>query len=219
MKLVLEARKKVISALVYPAVLVGLSVADDPGDDASTWCPSSPAFFGDLEVELPLLTRMMLGDLELPDQPLAGDRRWRWSSAVLGPAALGARPPAGAWRSTAASSALPLIGPRLQALRALRVHALARDAALRRHPAGPGARDRDPGGGQRLGAQRARPRPSSRCARARPSTPRSRPTGIFEPLEIDMVKVGEATGALDAHAGRGLGVPRRGRSRPAWRAC
>src|SRR3954468_14792070 len=60
MKLVLEARKKVISALIYPAVLVGLSITMI-AIMAIYVVPKFQIFFNDLQVELPLLTRITLG--------------------------------------------------------------------------------------------------------------------------------------------------------------
>src|SRR5262245_19755549 len=60
MKLVLDAKKKVVSALVYPAVLVGLSIAMIVVM-AIFVVPKFSVFFKDLNVELPLLTRITLG--------------------------------------------------------------------------------------------------------------------------------------------------------------
>jgi type IV pilus assembly protein PilC len=60
MKLVLEARKRVISALIYPAVLVGLSIAMIIVM-AIFVVPKFTIFFKDLEVPLPLSTRILIG--------------------------------------------------------------------------------------------------------------------------------------------------------------
>src|SRR5262245_35345766 len=60
MKLVLDARKRVISALVYPAVLVGLSVAMITIMPVYV-VPKFSVLFADLNVQLPLLTRITLG--------------------------------------------------------------------------------------------------------------------------------------------------------------
>ena len=59
MKLVLEARKRVISALIYPAVLVGLSIAMIIVM-AIFVVPKFTIFFKDLEVPLPLSTRILI---------------------------------------------------------------------------------------------------------------------------------------------------------------
>lgn len=60
LKLVLEARKKVVSALIYPAVLVGLSVTMI-GVLTIYVMPRFAVFYEDLDAELPLLTRITLG--------------------------------------------------------------------------------------------------------------------------------------------------------------
>jgi type IV pilus assembly protein PilC len=60
MKLVLEARKRVVSALIYPTVLVGLSAAM-LAVMAIYVVPRFSVFFEDLGTELPLVTRLALG--------------------------------------------------------------------------------------------------------------------------------------------------------------
>lgn len=59
MKLVLDARKRVISALIYPAVLVGLSIAMIIVM-AIYVVPKFMGFFSELEVPLPLSTRILI---------------------------------------------------------------------------------------------------------------------------------------------------------------
>ena len=59
-KLVGDARRKLISALVYPTVLIGLSIALI-GVMTIYVVPKFSEFFSALESELPLLTRMTLG--------------------------------------------------------------------------------------------------------------------------------------------------------------
>ena len=58
--LVLETRKRVVSALVYPAVLVGLSVCLI-GVMTVYVLPQFTGFFSSLRVQLPLVTRMTMG--------------------------------------------------------------------------------------------------------------------------------------------------------------
>lgn len=60
MKLVTEARRKVVSALVYPAVLVGLSIMLISVMTIFV-VPKFTEFFSALNTELPLLTRLTLG--------------------------------------------------------------------------------------------------------------------------------------------------------------
>lgn len=59
-RLVLEARKRITSALVYPAVLVGLSLMLI-GVMLFYVVPGFEAFFGDLGTELPLITKVIMG--------------------------------------------------------------------------------------------------------------------------------------------------------------
>lgn len=59
LKLILDARKRVISALMYPAVLVGLSITMIIVM-AIYVVPKFMGFFSELEVELPLSTRMLI---------------------------------------------------------------------------------------------------------------------------------------------------------------
>lgn len=59
-KLVLDARKRVISALIYPAVLVGLSIAMILVM-LTFVVPRFKDFFAGSEVQLPLITRIMIG--------------------------------------------------------------------------------------------------------------------------------------------------------------
>lgn len=59
-RLIMEARKKVVSALVYPAVLIGLSLAMILLMTLYV-VPRFTVFYSDLNAELPLLTRVTLG--------------------------------------------------------------------------------------------------------------------------------------------------------------
>ena len=59
-KLMMEARKKVVSALVYPLVLVGLSIGLITIMTVYV-VPKFSAFFSGLDAELPLLTRFTMG--------------------------------------------------------------------------------------------------------------------------------------------------------------
>jgi type IV pilus assembly protein PilC len=60
MRLLLDAKRRVASALVYPAVLVGLSIAMMV-IMAIYVVPKFTVFFEDLDAELPLITRIVLG--------------------------------------------------------------------------------------------------------------------------------------------------------------
>ena len=60
MRLVLDARRRVVSALIYPAVLVGLSIAM-LAIMAVYVVPKFMGFFAEMGTDLPLVTRMVLG--------------------------------------------------------------------------------------------------------------------------------------------------------------
>ncbi len=101
MKLVLDARRRVVSALVYPAVLVGLSVAMIIVM-AIYVVPKFMGFFEDLDAELPLITRIVLGGLRRSrSRQLAGASWSALAGGVRRLAPLGAHRPRAAWRSTA----------------------------------------------------------------------------------------------------------------------
>src|SRR4029077_9554225 len=59
MKLVLDARRRVVSALIYPAVLVGLSIAMI-AIMAIYVVPKFMSFFTELGTDLPILTQIVL---------------------------------------------------------------------------------------------------------------------------------------------------------------
>ncbi len=59
-RLMMDARKKIVSALVYPLVLIGLSIALI-GVMTVYVVPKFRDFFSGLDTELPLLTRMTMG--------------------------------------------------------------------------------------------------------------------------------------------------------------
>ena len=59
MRLVLDARRRVVSAMIYPAVLVGLSIAMMT-IMAIYVVPKFMGFFEDLDAELPLITQIVL---------------------------------------------------------------------------------------------------------------------------------------------------------------
>ncbi len=201
LKLVLEARKRVISALVYPAVLVGLSIAMLVVM-AVYVVPKFQVFFQDLNVELPLLTRITLGVSAFLTQRTLFLWNWAWMAVALavGVASLrrAGRTDRGPDRHRRASScACRCSGSVLHRFALSEFTALAFDAALGRHPAGAGLRDRRLGGRQCSGAQQARARPSRWCARASAFHAALETSGVLTDMSIDMVKVGEATGSLD----------------------
>lgn len=196
-KLVLEARKKVVSALVYPTVLVLLSLAMIVVM-AVVVVPKFTIFFRDLEVELPLITRITLAVSDF----LTG--HWYWLVPALVVAVVALR----RWFTTESGR-------------------LVRDSYLLRVPVAGGIAKRFAlgeftrslstllGGGiplvsaleiavSAVGNLRIRRVLAPTIQQVREGKPfygALESTGVFEPLEIDMVKVGEATGSLDTMLG------------------
>lgn len=193
LKLVLEARKKVISALIYPAVLVGLSFAMIVVMTIYV-VPKFTVFFEDMQVDLPLLTRITLGISKF------ATANWPW---ILGALVLGflvlrrwARTTAGRTTLDHLQLRIPLLGPVFQqfsisefarSLATLLSGGIPLVQALEIAVAAVG----------NLWV-RGRLHPTIQQVREGKAFHGALETSaVFDPLEIDMVKVGEATGSLD----------------------
>ena len=162
LQLVLEARKRVVSALVYPTVLVCLSVAMIVIMTVFV-VPKFAGLYADLEAELPLITRVTLAIGQFVQE--------HWIVIVLrhrrrrsGGCGAGARPPSGRVGARPAAPAAAGARAGVPPLRHLRADALARHPARRRPAARALAGDRHRRGGQRLAARAAR---ADRAAGAR----------------------------------------------------
>jgi type IV pilus assembly protein PilC len=196
-KLMLEARKKVVSALVYPAVLVFLSIAMIVLMTVVV-VPKFTAFFKDLDVELPLMTRLTLALSDF----LIGN--WLWIVPTLVVAVTAIR----RWLLTDSGR-------------------LAKDSYLLRIPIAGGIAKRFAlgeftrslstllAGGiplvsaleiavSAVGNLRIRGTLGPTTQQVREGKPffgALESTELFEAIEVDMVKVGEATGSLDTMLG------------------
>jgi len=196
-KLVLEARKKVVSALVYPTVLVLLSIAMIIVMTVVV-VPKFTIFFRDLDVELPLITRITLAFSDF----LTGN--WYWLVPALVVAVVALR----RWLATESGR-------------------LARDIYLLKVPLAGGIARRFAlgeftrslstllGGGiplvsaleiavsavGNLHIRRTLAPTIQQVREGKPFYGALETTELFEALEIDMVKVGEATGSLDTMLG------------------
>jgi type IV pilus assembly protein PilC len=193
LKLVLEARKKVISALVYPAVLVGLSFAMIVVMTVYV-VPKFTVFFSDMEVELPLLTRITLGISRF----MTANWPWLLGALVLGAIVLRrwARTAGGRLALDAAQLRIPLLG---RVFKQFAISEFARSLSTLL------------GGGIPLVQAleiavaavgnlfvRRRLEPTIQQVReGKAFNVALESAAVFDPLEIDMVKVGEATGSLD----------------------
>lgn len=202
-RLVLEARKRVVSALVYPAVLVALSIAMIL---VLTFfvVPKFSAFFTDVGAELPVVTQVVLSASSLAAQKTLGVTNGIWAvlALVAGGFALRAwgRTPAGAEALDRAKLRLPLIGPVLK-LFALsefcRSLATLLTGGMPLVPAFEIAV-------RAVGNTRVRNalEPQIQLVReGRPFHTSLEQSEVFPPMAIDMIKVGEATGSLDEMLG------------------
>ncbi|MGD2115796.1 MAG: type II secretion system F family protein [Acidobacteriota bacterium] len=192
-KLVLDARKRVISALIYPAVLVGLSIAMLL-IMMTFVVPKFREFFAGADVKLPLITRVMVGLgvaiqsnwlLLLIVVGVGGTLFWRWKDTRSGRRTL-----------DRIRVSLPVLGPVLhrfslsefcRSLATLLSGGMPLVPSLEIAVAAVGnAHIRD------------RLEPTIQEVREGEAFYETlERSGVFTDLAIDMVQVGEATGALD----------------------
>ena len=193
-RLMMEARKKIISALVYPAVLIGLSISLI-GVMTIYVVPKFKQFFSGLDTELPLLTRATMGLSSFV----------RENFLVLAVVAALVALAFAQWRRTPFGAAmidrwklkLPLIGPIFhrtalsefcRSLATLLAGGLPVISALDVSVAS-------------VGNAHVRGRLKAIVGRVREGTALNAAldeTGVVPQLTVDMVKVGEATGSLDS---------------------
>jgi type IV pilus assembly protein PilC len=194
LRLVMEARRRVFSALVYPTVLVGLSIAMILV--MTTYVvPRFTIFFQDLEAELPLLTRITIGVSRF----LTGN--WPWLLlAVVGGLFLLRRwgaTPEGREAIDHARLRLPILGPVFhrfalseftRALSTLLAGGIPLVSSLEIAVAAVG----------NTWVRKTLQPTIQQVREGKPFFSSLEATGLFESLQVDMVKVGEATGSLDA---------------------
>ncbi|HEV7516677.1 MAG TPA: type II secretion system F family protein [Thermoanaerobaculia bacterium] len=199
MKLVLEARKKVISALVYPAVLVCLSITMI-AIMAIFVVPKFQIFFNDLQVDLPLLTRITLGFSKFASaRPFL---LWNWAWGLVGLAFLAAflrrmaKTPEGAITLDGWKIRLPLLGPVLHRFALSEFSRSLSTLLAGGIPLVPAFEIAVSSVGN--AHVRAKLEPTIQLVReGKPFYVALEESGMFVDMSIDMIKVGEATGALD----------------------
>ncbi len=199
LKLMLDARKRVISALVYPVVLICLSIAMI-AIMAVYVVPKFEVFFADMEVELPLITRITLGVSRFLNERTLFVWNWLW--IALGLAALlvslrkYAATPAGRIRVDGWRLRIPLLGAvfhRFALSEFCRSLSTLLTGGIPLVPALEIATQ-----SVSNAAVRAKIEPRIQMVReGRPFHAALEDSGVFTDMSIDMVKVGEATGALD----------------------
>jgi type IV pilus assembly protein PilC len=192
-KLVMDARKRAISSLIYPAVLIGLSFVM-LAVLMTYVVPSFTKFYAGLDAELPMLTRIVVAISEflgrwLPVLVIAllfgGVSLWRW-----------VRTPAGRRAFDAFKLRLPLLGNVLhlfalsefcRSLATLLAGGIPLVQAMEIATAAVGN-----------ASVRGAIEPEIRRVREGDSFHHAmEESGVFPNLAVDMAKVGEATGALD----------------------
>jgi type IV pilus assembly protein PilC len=199
MKMVLDARRKVISALIYPAVLVGLSIAMIVVM-AIFVVPKFSVFFKDLNVQLPLLTRITLGASRFANaRPFL---LWNWAWILLGVMAgvfalrrLG-ETPEGRAALDRVKLRLPLMGPVLHRF-ALSEFSRSLSTLLSGGiPLVPALEIAVSSVGNAYVRRLLEPT-VQKVREGKPFNAALEESGAFVDMAIDMVKVGEATGSLD----------------------
>lgn len=192
-RLVLEARKRAVSALIYPAVLVGLSAVLIVILIVYV-VPRFTGFYSDLDAELPVLTRavvavsLFVGDnwyAIVPALAAAGWLAWRWSRTPRG------RLTVDRWKL-----GLPLVGP---VFKLFALSELCRSLATLLAGGIPLVQAFEIAT-EAVGnaSVRSRIEPNIRMVREGKAFHEAiDESGVFPAMAVDMAKVGEATGALD----------------------
>jgi type IV pilus assembly protein PilC len=193
MKLVLDARRRVVSALIYPALLVCLSIAMII-IMAIFVVPKFRVFFDNLDVELPLVTRVVLAISSF------ANRNWPIILVLI----LGAVFSFRTWNRTESGGLavdrlrlrLPLLG---QVLHRFSLAEFCRSLSTLLTggiPLVPAFEIAVTSVGNRW--VRGKVEPTIQMVReGKPFYQALETSGVFTDMSIDMVKVGEATGSLD----------------------
>ena len=199
MKLLLTARRRVVSALVYPVVLIVLSIAMI-AVMAVYVVPKFEVFFQDVEVELPLITRVTLGISHF-----ANDRTlflWNWLWALLGVAGLFVflrrygKTPEGRVRMDRWKLKIPLLGGVFRRFALSEFSRSLSTLLAGGIPLVPAFEIAVSAVGN--AEVRSRIEPTVQSVReGRPFHGALEASGVFTPMAIDMIKVGESTGSLD----------------------
>lgn len=202
-KLMLDARRRTVSALVYPAVLIGLSIAMIL---VLTFfvVPKFSAFFDDMDNDLPLITRIVLGasDAAVATPLIVPNYVWFLVLLVAGVLAVRAwsKTPGGAERLDAWKLRMPLLG---MVLHRFSLSELCRSLATLLTggmPLVPALEIAVSAVGN--ASIRAALAPRIQMVReGRAFHAMLEESEVVPPMAIDMIKVGEATGSLDEMLG------------------
>jgi len=198
-RLMLDARRRAVSALVYPAVLVGLSIAMIL---VLTFfvVPKFSAFFEGMDDELPLITRIVLGVAGFTSRQVVLVPNWVWIvvAAVAGALALRAwsRTARGAEALDRAKLRAPLVGGVLHRFSLSEFCRALGTLITGGMPLVPALEIASVAVGN--ASIRAALAPRIQMVReGKPFHAMLDDSGVFPAMAIDMIKVGEATGSLD----------------------
>ena len=193
LKLVMDARRRVITALVYPVVLICLSIVMISVMMIYV-VPKITVFFENLEVKLPLMTRMLIAVSGFAHRNVV----WLALGVVGGAAAFRAwnRTEAGRLWLDRAKLKIPFLGPvlhRFAITELCRSLATLLSGGIPLVPALEIATDA-------VGNLKIRQAIAPQIQLVREGKPFHEAlerSGVFLEMSIDMIKVGEATGSLD----------------------
>lgn len=193
MRLLLDARRRVVSALVYPAVLVGLSVAMMI-IMAIYVVPKFMGFFAEMGTELPLVTRIVLAVSTFASQNwpvllIGSVGGWylfrQWGKTSLGRLAI-----------DRAKLRVPFLGPVLHRFALSEFSRSLSTLLAGGIPLVPAFEIAASSVGNTH--VRGRLEPTIQMVReGKPFHAALEESGVFVDMAVDMVKVGEATGSLD----------------------
>jgi len=193
LKLVMDARRRVITALVYPVVLMCLSIVMISVMMVYV-VPKITVFFENLEVQLPLMTRMLIAVSGFAHRNVV----WLALGVVGGAAAFRAwnRTEAGRLWLDRAKLKLPFLGP---VLHRFAITELCRSLATLLSggiPLVPALEIATDAVGNLEVRQAIAPQ-IQLVREGKPFHEALERSGVFFEMSIDMIKVGEATGSLD----------------------
>ncbi|MEE2776178.1 MAG: type II secretion system F family protein [Acidobacteriota bacterium] len=191
-KLVLDARRKVVSALVYPAVLVALSLGMI-GVMALYVIPRFEDFYIALDVEMPALTRWVLSSSLFVQRNVL----WLAGGLVVGLSGLvrWGRSPKGALRLDRAKLGLPLVGGILHRFSLSEFSRSLSTLLAGGIPVVPSLEVAIEAIGNRYVRSRLGPAVTA-VEHGRPFFEALEESEVVTDIAIDMIKVGESTGAL-----------------------
>jgi type IV pilus assembly protein PilC len=196
-QLVLDARKKAVSALIYPAVLVSLSIVMLLILSVRV-IPTFNEFYTSLDAELPAITRVTVGFSTFLRENLL----WIAIAAVVGGFLFSRwkQTPAGRLAVDRVKLRLPLAGPVVHLFALSELCRSLSTLLTGGLPLVPSFEIAVQGVGN--AAVRAAVEPRIRLVREGKAFHEAiADSGMFPPMAIDMAKVGEATGALDEMLG------------------